>query len=263
MLLKTLIPFLEEYKKETKIHFARGGYRPEDALNEFLMGDFKSWQEHQGNPNFGRQYILSLIRLGNMEWLYGGIYKVNSCKLTRDGTYQYNTSLTKFGEEYIGRAIIYYRRQFRQSYCCLERYIDELNVIEVKRERYEIPFPGYEWVHLSWDELSLVIDTDPWKTALMNQKGIYLITDSSNGKKYVGSATGNDMLWGRWKSYINNGHGGNKELKSLSFNHIMKYLSYSILDIYKASTDDALILEREQWWKDVLNSRGKYGYNRN
>ncbi len=177
MLLKTLIPFLEEYKRETKIHFARGGDRPEEALNEFLMGDFKAWQERQGNPNFGRQYIISLIRLGNMEWLFAGIYKVNSVRQTQDGIYKYNTTLTKFGEEYIGRAIIYYRRQFRQSYCCLENYIDDLNVIEVKRDRYEIPFPGYEWVSLSWDELSLVIDTDPWKTALMNQKGIYLITD--------------------------------------------------------------------------------------
>lgn len=37
MLLKTLIPFLDEYKKETKIHFARGGNKPEEALNEFLM----------------------------------------------------------------------------------------------------------------------------------------------------------------------------------------------------------------------------------
>lgn len=263
MLLKTLVPFLEEYKKETKIHFARGGNRPEEALNEFLMGDFKAWQERQSNQNFGRQYIVSLIRLGNMEWLFGGIYKVNSVRQTQDGWYKYNTTLTKIGEEYIGRAIIYYRRQFRQSYCCLERYLDELNVIEVKRDRYEIPFPGYERVNVTWDELSIVIDTDPWKTALSNQKGVYLIMDSSNGKKYVGSATGNNMIWGRWKSYITCGHGGNKELKCLSFSHIKKHFSYAILDVYKSSVDDAVILEREQWWKDTLLSKGKFGYNSN
>ena len=118
-------------------------------------------------------------------------------------------------------------------------------------------------MNLSWNELSVVIDTTPWKTALSNQKGIYLITDSSNGKKYVGSATGNQMIWGRWKSYIENGLGGNKDLKGLSFNHIKKHFSYSILEIYKAATDDEEILDREQWWKEVLLSRGKFGYNRN
>ncbi len=263
MLLKTLIPFLEENQKDKKIHFARGGVRPEDALNEFLMGDFKSWQEHQTNNNFGRKYVVALIRLGNMEWLYGGSYKVNGVKQTRNGNYKYDTTLTDIGEEYIGRAIIYYRRQFRQSYCFLERYIDELSVIELRRDSYEIPFPGYDKVNLTWDELSLVIDTDPWKTALSNQKGVYLITDSSNGKKYVGSATGSHMLLGRWKSYIENGHGGNKDLKSLSFIHIKKHFSYSILEIYKSTTDDAVILEREQWWKEVLLTRGKFGYNKN
>lgn len=263
MLLKSLIPFLEENKKDTKIHFARGGVKPEDALNEFLMGDFKSWQERQSNKNFGRKYVVALIRLGNMEWLFGGIYKVNGVRQTRDGWYKYDTTLTDIGEEYIGRAIIYYRRQFRQSYCCLERYIEELSVIELRRDSYEIPFPGYDKVNLTWDELRLVINTDPWKTALSNQKGVYLIADSSNGKKYVGSATGNHMIWGRWKSYIENGHGGNKDLKSLCFSHIKKYFNYSILEIYKSTTDDAIILEREQWWKEVLLSRGKFGYNKN
>lgn len=127
MLLRTLIPFLEENQKDTKIHFARGGVRPEDALNEFLMGGFKSWQEHQTNENYGRRYIVALIRLGNMEWLYGG----------------------------------------------------------------------------------------------------------------------------------------NKDLKNLSLSHIKKYFSYSILEIYKSTTDDAIILEREQWWKEVLISRGKFVYNKN
>ena len=263
MLLKTLIPFLEESKKDTKIHFARGGTRTEDALNEFLMGNFKLWQERQNNKNFGRKYIVALIYLGNMEWLYGGIYKVNSVKTTTNGKFEYDTTLTDVGEEFIGRAIIYYKRQFRQSYCCLERYIDALEVIELRRDSYEIPFPGYDKVNLSWNELSAVINTAPWKTALSNQKGIYLITDASNGKKYVGSATGNQMIWGRWKSYIENGHGGNKDLKNLSLNHIKQYFSYSILEIYKATTDDEVILEREQWWKGVLLSRGKFGYNKN
>ncbi len=262
MLISTLIPFLEDNKVSIKLHFARGSKIREEALMEFLAGRFKEWQEYQNNRNFGREYILSLISLGNMEWLFGGVYSVKGCKETKDGHFIYDTELTDIGEDLIGKAIIYYKRQFRQSYCCLERYIDDLEVIEIRRESYKLPFPGYDKVSITWKELYSVIDTDAWKTALQNQKGVYLITDTSNGKQYVGSATGDGMLWGRWKSYIDNGHGGNKDLKKLKFSYIQENFQYSILDVYKENTADDIILEREKWWKYVLKSR-EFGYNRN
>ena len=71
MNLLTLIPFLNENKNDIKIHFARGGNRPEEALNAFLEGHFKDWQERQKNKNFECLYVLSLIRLNNIEWLFG------------------------------------------------------------------------------------------------------------------------------------------------------------------------------------------------
>jgi hypothetical protein len=72
------------------------------------------------------------------------------------------------------------------------------------------------------------------------------------------------MILGRWQSYVLNGHGGNIELKKLSFEHIRKYFQYSILDIYKSTTDDQLIIDRENWWKTVLlTRRGEGAYNRN
>jgi len=93
-------------------------------------------------------------------------------------------------------------------------------------------------------------------------KGVYLVTDDSNGKMYVGIATGQEMLLARWKSYIQSGHGGNQELKNLPFDHIRKHFRYSILEIFKASTDDDFIKGREIWWKRVLQSN-EFGYNRN
>ena len=106
--------------------------------------------------------------------------------------------------------IIGFKKDFRASYLCLENYIDDLEVLEITRDVCKTEFPGYDKVNVSWEELSGLIDTDAWKTALANQKGVYLITDSSNGKKYVGSATGENMLWGRWKA-----------------------VSYTHLDVYK------------------------------
>lgn len=38
--------------------------------------------------------------------------------------------------------------------------------------------------------------------------------------------------------------------------------SYSILDIYKSTIDDNIILKRETWWKNTLLTR-KFGYNKN
>ena len=70
------------------------------------------------------------------------------------------------------------------------------------------------------------------------------------------------MLWGRWKEYIANGNGGNIELKNLDFSYIQKNFRYSILEIYKSTTDDDAILERESWWKELLMTR-QFGYNKN
>ena len=70
------------------------------------------------------------------------------------------------------------------------------------------------------------------------------------------------MILGRWRNYIQNGHGGNKELKKISFDYIKNNFRYSILDIFKSTIDDETIIERESWWKDTLLTR-KFGYNSN
>ena len=130
-------------------------------------------------------------------------------------------------------------------------------------------FPGYDNVRLSFQQLETIITRkkSDWIGALQNQKAVYLITDKSNGKLYVGSATSdNGMLLDRWTSYIKNGHGGNKSLialiKEKGFDYIKNNFQYSILENYNAKTDDNVILQREQWWKETLKSKD-FGYNCN
>ncbi|WP_236013853.1 GIY-YIG nuclease family protein [Capnocytophaga bilenii] len=79
---------------------------------------------------------------------------------------------------------------------------------------------------------------------------------------YVGSAYGKNMLLGRWKNYVTNGHGGNTEFKELPFEYIKQYFKYSILDIFKSTIDDQVIINRENWWKEILQTRS-FGYNKN
>nr|WP_269800602.1 GIY-YIG nuclease family protein [Macrococcus caseolyticus] len=103
--------------------------------------------------------------------------------------------------------------------------------------------------------------------ALENQKAVYLITDKSNGKLYVGSATSmSKMLLTRWSNYISNGHGGNKELVALvgekGFDYVKENFQYTILENYNGKADDKLVLQRESYWKEALQSR-QFGYNSN
>jgi hypothetical protein len=54
----------------------------------------------------------------------------------------------------------------------------------------------------------------PGATALASVAGVYLISDTLTGKLYVGSATGEGGIWGRWCQYVD-GHGHNIQLKRL------------------------------------------------
>ena len=264
MTIKQIIPFLEENKKEIKVHCSIGEKKKEDELEAFFKGEFEKNQALQTKKNFERKYILSLVYIKDNEWLFVGIYESLGAKENPLGGYVYDTKLTDIASEFIGKLIIGFEKKFRASYLCLENYIDRLQVIEIKRDIIKPIFPGYDKVNVTWNELKARIDTESWKTALENLKGVYLITDTKTGKRYVGSAYGDNMLWGRWKDYINTGHGGNVELKGLEFEYIKDFFTYTILEIFKSTTDSETIIGRESWWKNVLLTREKkYGYNQN
>lgn len=164
---------------------------------------------------------------------------------------------------YFGRLIIRFKNKAQNMVRMATKVMQDCEVVQILPDTYDNDiFPGYDKVKLTWAELKRVIIKESWKTALQNQKGVYLITDSSNGKMYIGSAYGEQMILGRWESYIKNGHGGNAELKSIGKEYIKKHFEYSILDIFKSTTDDHVILERESWWKSVLRTR-EFGYNKN
>jgi len=166
-------------------------------------------------------------------------------------------------DKYLGRLIIKYKNKSQTMIRLAESVINECEVVQILPDTFDNElFPGYDKVDISWEDLRRVIDKESWRTALKNQKGVYLITDTSNGKLYVGSAYGEDMILNRWQSYIKNGHGSNVELKNLNFDHIKRHFRYSILDIFKSTIDDQTIIDKELWWKRVLLTR-EFGYNRN
>lgn len=186
-------------------------------------------------------------------------------------------SLIEVDEDYMadyrplfGRLVVHYEDKSHNILVRNPEIIDTIYVKTLLEQPYNElgeDFPGYENVDLSWRDLRRVLKFKNWQTALENQKGVYLITDVMTNKRYVGSASGDEMLLGRWRSYAENGHGGNRELKALVEEHGLEYVAnnfrYSILDIYKSTTDDETILARESWWKNILLTRGEFGYNAN
>lgn len=262
-LLKTKNIPLDNYK----IHLATGqNILPLDA---FYEGKFKEWQEYQNNENFKCDYVLSLISLEGSKWLFAGVYKILGATSGTNPSYQYQTELLPNQEDIIGRIIVHYKREGRASYIWGHKYGKNLEIFEIRPERLSIgDFPGYNKVILSYRQLKIIVaQLEPsWKSALSNVKGIYLISDKSSGKLYVGSATGEDGLWQRWESYAKTGHGGNIELKSLilekGIEHVDNFI-YTVLEVADFHSTDEFIIKRESHWKDVLLSRKPFGYNSN
>ena len=112
-----------------------------------------------------------------------------------------------------------------------------------------------------------------WRVALSEVQGIYLITDTTNGRQYVGKADGAERILGRWMSYARDGHGGNVALRDLAFSghssdalkirtdHARHFL-FSILRVFGPSTSSTEVDAAESHYKRALMTR-EFGLNRN
>lgn len=208
------------------------------------------------------QTVIGLVRTKGNRWLLFNVSQVTEDLNLFNGVGFEYQSIEKH-EKYFGRVIVEYKNKGQNLVRRASSVIHECNVAQILEQKYDDDqFPGYDEVNLSWADLSRIINKQEWKTALENQKGVYLLTDTSNGKTYVGSAYGENMIHGRWSVYMKNGHGGNVNLKTLGFDYIKSNFRYSILEIYKSTIDDQIIIKREAWWKRTLLSRD-YGYNEN
>lgn len=227
-----------------------------------LVGQYWNYNKHKSYKH--GQITIGLVKIKPDEdfWLLFHIGQVTKDLNKLNGVgYEYQT-LTDY-EKYIGRLIVKFKNRAQTMIRNAESVIDDCYVSQILPDTFDNDlFPGYEKINISWYEMKRVLEKDNWKTALQNQKGVYLITDNSNGKMYVGSAYGENMILGRWRAYLKTGHGGNAGLKRLSFDYIKQSFNFSILDIYKSTTDDQVILDREVWWKEVLKTR-QFGYNEN
>lgn len=231
-------------------------------ISTMLAGQY--WNYNKNKSYKAGQITVGLVKIKPNEdyWLLFHIGQITKDLNKLNGVgYEYK-NLPEYGK-YVGSLIVKFKNRAQTMIRNAESVMDDCYVSQILPDTYDNDlFPGYEKVNISWDVLKRVLEKDNWKTALQNQKGVYLMTDISNGKMYVGSAYGENMILGRWRAYVKTGHGGNVGLRQLTFDHIKQNFKYSILDIYKSTTEDQTIIDREGWWKEVLQSR-KFGNNEN
>jgi len=269
ILLRDLIQIDEPSK--FKLHLACADKHGTHPLNVYISdkSEWLGWNEWKGDRNdWTRNFIFSLIEFypKNDSWLFGGAFEVIE---RRKDSYKLE-KIMEF-DKFEGRLIISFHRKLgmRGRAYYLETYFDHFEVAEILRSQYQgEKFPGYENIIGDFCVLEPLFrnENSDWKTTLSKVKGIYLICDKSNGKKYVGSAYGGDGIWSRWSNYIGTGHGWNDELIRLidekGMDYARKNFQFSLLEVMKMTASDDSIIERELFWKRTLLSR-EFGYNKN
>lgn len=129
-------------------------------------------------------------------------------------------------------------------------------------------------MRLTFHELQEMVESPryaDWRAALREVQGIYLITDSTNGKQYVGKADGSERILGRWSTYAKDGHGGNVRLRDLAFESVggdvvrtehARHFVFSILRVFGPSTPAPEVNAAESHFKESLLTR-EFGLNLN
>lgn len=262
-----------DHPEQYKLHLAsyNGSEQPLDIFVKNRTS-WDGWNRWRGRRNdFSRKFILSLIDFypENDVWLFGGAYEVLSRKKITNGR-GYEIELLEESKPLIGRLKVSLKRPSRIRSYYLEKHYQKLVVSEILRTPYTgEAFVGYEDIDIGFPMLENIIGIQKpdWKGALESVKGIYLITDTNNGKRYVGSAYGDNGIWSRWTNYVATGHGGNVDLvqviKTRGIEYARKNFRFALLETRSMNTDDTMVIQREQHWKRILLSQGEYGYNKN
>jgi len=271
LLLRDLIKLAGVDLGKFKVHLATPGSPDSLPLDAYFAGKFQEWQEYQHRRNFQCDTVVSLIQVRANRWLFAGAWKIHGVTPKVDGErpwFQYATSELHGLEQLVGRVIVEYERTERSPYRWGENVANKLVVGQILESRMRMAdFSGYASVLLTFDQLRHIVNQalGSWRAALASVAGIYLITDVSCGKLYVGSAYGADGIWGRWASYAASTHGHNVQLAKIvsekGVDHARHFL-FSILEICDLKDSPDEVIARENHWKTVLRSR-EFGYNAN
>ncbi|HOK21631.1 MAG TPA: hypothetical protein PLO66_02935, partial [Bacteroidales bacterium] len=153
-----------------------------NPIEVFKNGDISVMLEGQyWNYNKNKSYKVGQITVGFVKikpkenlWLLFHIGRITKDLNILNGVgYEYET-MTEY-EKYFGRLIIKFDNKAQTMIRKAKSVIDDCEISQILPDKFDNDiFPGYEKVNITWDELQRVLEKDNWKTALQNQKGVYL-----------------------------------------------------------------------------------------
>ncbi|WP_179379161.1 GIY-YIG nuclease family protein [Jannaschia marina] len=98
---------------------------------------------------------------------------------------------------------------------------------------------------------------ESWARRLAEWRGVYLIVDTADGKRYVGSAAGEENLLGRWRQHVTGEIGVTVGLRDRD----PRRFRFSILERMSPDATPGEVSRREQTWMDRLETV-RFGLNR-
>lgn len=167
------------------------------------------------------------------------------------GEYRYEMAYDARLDEYKERLVVDWGPGTRAF---IQRASRQPKPVRALSDQQQPPFPGFARFCVDIHDVPGMYPG--WQERLREVKGIYVLVDKDTGKQYVGSAKGEDSLWGRFSDYARTGDGGNVELSKDAQYQI------GVLQVVDQSLPDHSIEEIEGWWKRKLMSR-EHGLNRN
>lgn len=246
----------------------------DDESKESMWTTLNSWRGNSKNKEKSSlldccDYLITFSQYnlyGSDFYIFGGIYEIKKVFPEKYGKNGYDITLLEDYKEYRKRLVIKCKtgRVFERRYLSLKD--NDVEIFELFPNIATEKFNGYQNVSLMYKELKIALNDPTWIEALKNVKAVYVIVDTSNGKLYIGSAYGSGGLLNRWNEYLSNLTGGNKKFEELVATNGREYIQnnfkYSILEIFDTKTKDEYILERENYWKNVFETKEK-GMNKN
>ncbi len=237
----------------------------------------------------GRQYVASFIKTGrclknqgHSRLVFAGLFRNNPDRPVRtigdiwqepEIRFLHNTYGLDYGQEKVdpktkttwfdlrsvdvladlrGRLVISAR--LTPSYVRLAENLEAPVLAVLERGVSDMPVP--DWKDMTASAAVMRAVPTAWAAALREWRGVYLITDESDGARYVGSAYGADNILGRWREHVAGANGITKELSKRN----PANFRFSILQLLAPDADASDVINIEHGWMDRLHTR-EFGLN--
>ena len=225
---------------------------------------FLAYQNRQVRDVFRDvQFIVSFVGEEGVMARFVGVYEVLGCE-RKNNCFEYSMQEQQGYDDLKERVLIRWENPISWH----QWIKNEMEVLEISPGLNYKRFTDYFDLILTFRELQEIVECQysDWKSILSAIKGVYLITDTSTGKLYVGSAYGDSGIWGRWSEYVfTNGHGNNISLRALverDSEYAAHNFQFSILMLLPKTVTAETALEKERMFKIKLGTNA-FGLNNN